>query len=449
MTTFNVPGVRLYFDDEGESVYLASASARIITPSETSTFSYTVTGFDDGVPQITLDGDFFEIHLDGSPTTTLEDFSELQPFIVEIDWSRGTSVVLGINIEPFGQNDSELYFILDGPAPEVDDVDDWEDFDNSITAIRTPTGDFAPGVDIAWNSFIEQTNTEEDDFSGTDGDDLLVGGRGDDYFRTSEGDDTFSGGNGFDQVTYGNASSGVVVDLGARTATDDFGDTDTLRSIEMVRGSAYDDDLTGDRKANHIRGLAGDDTLDGGRGTDLVRYDRDARYGGEDGVTVNLKKGFAIDGFGDRDTLSRFERVMGSDSKDKFIGSRKGEEFQGLNGHDVIDGGGGDDEIYGGYGNDKITGGSGDDMLSGGSGADRFIFKGNFGDDEITDFSTGGRKEKIDLSSIREIKSFRDLKRNHVEENDDGDVVIHDNDGNSITLLDVSISDLSGNDFIF
>ncbi|MAW08315.1 MAG: hypothetical protein CME61_08550 [Halobacteriovoraceae bacterium] len=451
MTTIVLAGVRVFFDDDGDPSSLSSASAEIVLPPNTSgTFSYTITGYDAGAPLIELDEDALEIRLDGQTLSALEGSYEVQPLIARVQWSGGTTTILGVNIAPQnGGNDSEMYFVLDGPAPDVDNVDDWNDFDASLTGIGAPTGSLAAGQDIPWSTFVDDSIYEEDEFYGTAGDDDFAGGGGDDYFVSSEGDDTYSGGSGFDQVAFVRDPGGVTVDLQAGTATDGWGDTDTLNSIEMVRGSAYADDITGDRGDNHIRGLAGNDTLDGGRGNDLVRYDRDERYGGEDGVTINLKKGFAIDGFGDRDELSGFERAAGTESKDKILGGRKGEDLYGLGGNDLIKGGGGNDEIEAGAGRDKLEGGGGNDVLSGQGGADRFIFKGNFGDDEITDFSTAGNKEKIDLRKISEISSFDDLINNHAEENADGDVVISDDDGNTITLIDVSLDDLSANDFLF
>ncbi len=451
MTTIVLAGVRVFFDDNGDPSSLSSASAEIVLPPNTSgTFSYTITGTDEGVPLIELDEDALEIRLDGQTLSALEGSYDVQPLIARVQWSGGTTTILGVNIAPQnGGNDSEMYFVLDGPAPDVDNVGDWNDFDDSITAIGAPTGSLAAGQDIPWSTFVDDSIYEEDEFYGTAGDDDFAGGGGDDYFVSSEGNDTYVGGSGFDQVAFVRDPGGVTVDLGARTATDGWGDTDRLYSIEMVRGSAYADDITGDRRDNHIRGLAGDDTLDGGRGDDLVRYDRDARYGGEDGVTINLKRGYAIDGFGDRDELSGFERAMGTDVRDRIYGSGRGEDLYGLGGNDVILAGGGRDNIEGGAGRDRLDGGSGNDTLSGGSGADRFVFNGNFGDDVISDFRTAGRNEKIDLRDISEITSFRDLRRHHAEDNANGDVVISDDDGNTITLIGVSLDDLSGNDFLF
>ncbi|WP_353351918.1 calcium-binding protein, partial [Aquicoccus sp. SU-CL01552] len=194
---------------------------------------------------------------------------------------------------------------------------------------------------------------------------------GDDYFISSEGNDTYKGGAGtFDQVTYKDDPAGVIANLATGKATDGWGDTDTLKSIEVLRGSLFDDTLKGDSGDNHIRGLAGDDLLNGGNGTDTVRYDRDASYGGTAGVTVNLEKGYAIDGFGDRDTLKNFENARGTDSKDTITGTGAANDIRGEGGTDVLKGLGGNDFLDGGGGNDTLSGGNGKDVLLGGNGKD-------------------------------------------------------------------------------
>lgn len=450
MTTVNIDGIRLDFNNRGNASSIGSSTASLVLPSNSSgTFSYSVVDTEEGVASIEIADDALEIRIDDVNLSDLEGNNEIETFITSVNWSGGTTIILGLNIAPLnGGNDSDFYFVLSGPAPSVDTLDDWDAFDDSITSLSVPSGTYGPGRDISWTDFAEASSTEDDEFYGTSADDNLSGGIGDDYFTSSAGDDTYSGGRGFDQVNYRNDGAGVTVDLQAGTATDGFGDTDTLINIEAVRGSAFDDDITGDRGNNMIRGLAGDDDLDGGRGNDLVSYNRDARYGGTDGVTINLQRGYAIDGFGDRDTLTGFERAIGTDSKDKIIGSRRDDALEGLSGNDVLKGGRGDDELFGSGGKDKLEGGAGDDELTGGSRADQFIFKGNFGNDTITDFSTQGSAERINLARIEEIRSFNDLINNHISEDSDGNAVISDDDGNTITLEGLAIADLSANDFL-
>lgn len=119
---------------------------------------------------------------------------------------------------------------------------------------------------------------------GTNFTDILNGGNNDDTFQGLGGRDKIDGRKGFDVVTYhrdernGGASQGVVVDLGAGTAIDGFGKKDTLTSIEGVRGTDYDDDLTGSKAANFLRGDGGSDVLAGGLGNDTLQGGDDGDY---------------------------------------------------------------------------------------------------------------------------------------------------------------------------
>ncbi|CUI01986.1 calcium-binding protein [Leisingera aquaemixtae] len=452
MTTFTFSGARVDYDGD-TTTNASSIEAAVTVTSASSTFTYTFTGEeDDGVFFIDMNDDVAQAIL-GGVNLDNPDFDVLseEALITQANWkSGGSSVILIISLETGANTDTEFYFVLDGKAlPDIDTLG-WSAVENDIASLTKPTGAYGANSPIAWSSIDGATSTEDDEFYGTPGRDTFYGGAGDDYFVSSNGRDTYNGGSGtFDQVAFTNDPNGVIAHLGKGTATDGWGKTDTLKSIEALRGSAHDDKLIGNGKANYFRGIEGNDTINGGKGKDEVRYDRDARYGGEDGVTVDLAKGFAIDGFGDRDTLKSIERARGSESADKLLGNGGGNRLMGLGGNDTLSGKGGDDLIMGGAGRDKILGDGGNDDLFGDGGADRFIFRGAFGDDTVSDFETAGRKEKIDLSDVTPIKSFRDLKNNHLSENGDGDAVISDNNGNTITLDGIGIADLSGNDFIF
>ncbi|MHC2003110.1 calcium-binding protein [Methylobacterium sp. CM6241] len=189
------------------------------------------------------------------------------------------------------------------------------------------------------------------------------------FFLGLGGNDVIDGGSAYDEVRYDKdvnfgGTRGVIVDLAAGKATDGFGATDTLRSIEGVRGTQYADSLHGndsnDRSFDSLIGLGGGDTLDGGGGNDAVRYDRDASFGGAQGVTVDLAKGFATDGFGYRDTLISIEVVRGTQFADMLTGGNTAsaayEGFYGLGGNDTIAGGRGFDEIR--YDRDVDNGGT-------------------------------------------------------------------------------------------
>lgn len=108
-----------------------------------------------------------------------------------------------------------------------------------------------------------------DYLSGGSGNDVLNGGDGDDTLVGGQGDDTLNGGAGWDTADYAVAGGGVIVNLATGTATGAAG-SDTLREIEQVNGSAFNDTLIGDANSNILRGNGGSDTLRGGGGNDTL-----------------------------------------------------------------------------------------------------------------------------------------------------------------------------------
>lgn len=206
-------------------------------------------------------------------------------------------------------------------------------------------------------------------------------------FIGGAGNDTIDGGAGYDRVEYGSSTAGVNITLGGTgkgTAQDGLGGTDTLINIEAVRGSAFNDTLTGSDSAafESFEGREGNDVIDGKGGIDRVDY-----QSSNAAVTVNLTKGTATDGFNGTDTLLHIENVRGSDFNDTLTGSSVA------------------NAIDGGAGADSITGGAGADTLTGGAGNDIFYFKAltdtgitSSTRDVITDFAHG--KDKIDLSAL-------------------------------------------------
>ena len=91
---------------------------------------------------------------------------------------------------------------------------------------------------------------------------IIRGGNNDDFIVGGAGADVLDGGAGVDKASYLSSASRVVVDLTAGTGL--FGDAqgDTLTLIEDLRGSNFNDDLTGNGSANSIFGFDGSDDLD-------------------------------------------------------------------------------------------------------------------------------------------------------------------------------------------
>ena len=195
---------------------------------------------------------------------------------------------------------------------------------------------------------------------GTAGNDTFIGNNVNNTFTGLGGADAINGGAGNDEVRYDvGGGSAVNVNLAAGTATDNFGSTDTLVSIELVRGTSLADTLTGGNvlsdRFESYRGLAGNDTISGGTGFDEIRYDADAANGGIGAISVNLAAGTAIDGFGNTDSLAGIEAARGTAGNDTFVGDGLNNTFAGLAGFDLFTGGDGFDEVQ--YQNDVLFGG--------------------------------------------------------------------------------------------
>ncbi|ONG56096.1 hypothetical protein BKE38_07160 [Pseudoroseomonas deserti] len=235
-------------------------------------------------------------------------------------------------------------------------------------------------------------NSEDNHLSGLAGKDALYGGAGDDVLEGGLDADALNGGEGSDFASYENAASAVEASLTARKNTPTTITTgnealgDTYVSVENLRGSTFNDLLTGDANGNILQGLDGNDTLDGASGNDRLEGgagndwllggagdDRliggigndtiDGGEGGSDtvdyryretGLTVNLATGIAGSG-ADRDTLISIENVVGSDFDDTLIGNDRDNRLSGGLGNDTLIGGGGVDYFDGGEGVDTVS----------------------------------------------------------------------------------------------
>ena len=247
------------------------------------------------------------------------------------------------------------------------------------------TVDFELGTTVK-NDGGTDTYTNISEVEGSRGDDTLLGTDGEyESFKGGEGNDTIDGRDGFDEIRFSDRDEvAVTVDFSTGMATGVLAGTDTFSNIESVEGSlGADTFIGGDQEFVQYRGLAGDDTITGGTGIDRVSYTSDRFWGGEEGVTVNLATGTAIDGFGDTDSFTSVEQARGTIFNDSLTGDDGDNRLDGDDGDDTINGAAGDDVILGGPGTDSMTGGTGGD-----------IFVGRITDldgDTITDLEAGDR----------------------------------------------------------
>lgn len=203
--------------------------------------------------------------------------------------------------------------------------------------------------------------------TGTDGNDVRIGGAGADIVHGGAGNDMLSGEDGRDIVLGGDGNDDIFGGKGA----------------DMLYGDGGDDRIFAGEGADMITGGAGSDTVMAGEGDDLIvasADDGDDVYYGEDGtdtldmaainanITANLGTGF---------------NGRGSVSSDK-------------SGQDVL---WNVENIVTGAGNDDITASNAVNVMDGGAGKDIFRFNTveAADGDVIVGFQPGDR---IDLSGI-------------------------------------------------
>jgi Ca2+-binding RTX toxin-like protein len=177
----------------------------------------------------------------------------------------------------------------------------------------------------------------DDVLRGNGGNNTLEGGAGDDFLRGRGGADALFGGAGEDWADYAGAGAGVTVNLASGgTAGDAAGDTYNL--IERVRGTDFDDSLTGNEKNNMLRGGLGADFHDGGDGDDTADYS-----GASSGLIVSLANPSLNSGEAAGDSYVSIERLRGTAFNDHLIGDGDVNHLEGREGGDILDGGAGFD----------------------------------------------------------------------------------------------------------
>ena len=159
-----------------------------------------------------------------------------------------------------------------------------------------------------------------------------------------------------------NATSGITVNMAAGTVTGDASiGTDTLRSIETVRGTNFADtfiatnfgatgftnpaanNVGNNGTFNEFEGMGGNDIITGNGNTRILYWNATAA------VNVDIAAGTAVgDGSVGTDTFTGVVQVRGSSFNDTLKGSNNAagttEIFDGWTGNDLIDGRGGFDQ---------------------------------------------------------------------------------------------------------
>ena len=123
------------------------------------------------------------------------------------------------------------------------------------------------------------------------------------------------------------------------TDEDDIIDASELASdINHIYPGKGNDTVTNAKSGQTIISSPGEDTLSG------TNYDY-ALWQAEQAVTINLKEGWAEDGFGTRDNVSGIVTIHGSSFGDTIYGTENFERFFANGGDNIFNGGGGGDKI--------------------------------------------------------------------------------------------------------
>ncbi|MBR1287745.1 hypothetical protein JQ568_00005, partial [Bradyrhizobium ottawaense] len=327
-----------------------------------------------------------------------------------------------------------IYTNATGPVTITFALNGWTS--TTSGASGTVTGDGSVGTDtfsgvgsVSGSSFADtitgsnNPNNTSEEFAGRGGNDFIDG-------KT-----------GFDRAFYNNdgSASGIQIDMASGVVTGDAAiGTDTLRSIEAIRGTGFADTYVATNfgvsganvgdfgTLNEFEGMAGNDTITGNGNT------RIAYYNALDGVTVDLAAGNA------HGTASGDLAGVGTDT---FTGvnAARGSAFA-----DVILGDANANALDGRDGNDRIDGRGGADTLTGGNGADTFVYADGDGADTIMDFNrTQG--DTIDLTGLSGFFTLADVQSKATVSG--GNTIIDVGSGNTLTLI--GVTSLQQSDFIF
>ncbi len=232
--------------------------------------------------------------------------------------------------------------------------------------------------------YYEGHNNGIDNINGGVGEDSILGSSGDDTIGVQNINDSKSievidGGDGIDTIR------------GGDTGTDNF----DLRNIEVRNIEFYD---LGDGGTDTFYGTTDGDTVLTGSGTKRI-------FSGDGDDTIILKTAHTSGESNEYDGGAGFDQIITQDPTQNFTlrmrelrvedsiesidlgsgtnviegtssGNRLDFSTTALNGVSLIDGLGGSDTIIGTSGNDVIRGGAGSDTMSGGDGDDTFLVEG-------------------------------------------------------------------------
>ncbi len=270
---------------------------------------------------------------------------------------------------------------------------DWVDYSVASTKIVSDLkiGSTSKGINGSSDGLTSiehiETGSNADTITASSADNTIVANAGDDTIYSNAGTNVFFG-DGVDLVNSGlqdtirydleDTGSGVKVNIsttaegttGANSATNAYGETDTLYNFENIIGSANGDILVGNDLQNSILGGAGADEI-------IAKGGNDSLLGATGNDTISGGAGLDF--------------ISGGDDDDLLYGEADGDFIEGGTGNDIIDGGSGNDTLFGEAGYDTFKDSLGVDTIDGGAGDDLIEFTTvNFDATDGNDTVSGG-----------------------------------------------------------
>ncbi|MFT5526977.1 MAG: Ca2+-binding RTX toxin-like protein, partial [Pirellulaceae bacterium] len=371
--TFNAGGdVTHVYDDNGTSTVSVSLVDEDGTFADVASHTVTVnnvaptaaiTGPVDGVPNLTLDFEFWAM----DPSVADQNAG----FTFAINWGDGATDTLG----PAAAS----------PAPTSHSYAQLGDYSISVTATDKDSG--VSSVAIYGIEIVPVAKIGNDVFiGGIDGQSnrIIVQSAGPDEVFVRYNDRRYGGfdvspsslvsiigGDGVDRISITNCIASVI---------------DAQAGNDIISASSCDDTIHGGDGRDTILAGEGNNVVDGGAGNDLIqgRSGDDVFYGGSGNDT--LAGGSGSDAlFGDEGN----DRITGGGGHDLLVGGI---------GNDILVGGSGRDVLLGGFGSDLLRGSDGDDLLVGGQGGDSIL--GNRGSDVLIDGEAENEADDVALQAV-------------------------------------------------
>ncbi|MFM7428125.1 MAG: calcium-binding protein [Elainella sp.] len=246
---------------------------------------------------------------------------------------------------------------------------------------------------------------------GGAGDDTLDGGVGEDVMAGSVGNDTYQVDNIKDTTTEAANEGDDTVQATVTSRLEANLENLTLTGSSAISGTGNDlnNRLTGNGANNTLSGLAGNDTIVGGAGNDMIwgGSGDDAMTGGTGNDT------YEVDSSLDVVTEALWQETDTVQASISYLLGSNVENLV-LTGSSAINGTGNSlvNSLTGNGANNALEGGAGNDVMTGGAGSDQFVYAATiaysssaFGQDSITDFSSGTDQIVLDLTAFTALTS--------------------------------------------